>query len=622
MFPADLLYCKVLAMYRAMFSKHKKRIVSLFLFLLLMGGSFFFAFRAQGVTRTWDGGGGDANWDTAANWSGDTVPTSSDVASFDGTCVSNCSPAINTTVNVAGISMAADYAGTITQLGTNAITVGSSHWIQAGGTFTGGSGNIDINGTFTLSGGTFISTSATLELGRDASETVFNMSAGTFNHNSGRIKFTGGFSRTYTVDLPASSPPSFYDMEVWVGGSAGNVIPGTGDTIVVLNDLFHTQGQVNGAWELQGDITISSGALVGTGTITFTGTNDQTYAYTASGQGAKFVINKSSGSVSPAEGTTDLKLGAFDLSSGTFTAPSGTLTLGRNSSETVFGMSGGTFNHNSGTVKFLTSLTSYTFTVDLPASSPPSFYNVEADLRFGCCGILNLGSGDAMVVLNTFTHTGGQVNGSWEVQGNVVIGTSANGGSATLTFSGGNDQTYTDQGGNEINGDITINKTNGSSVILASNADWNASGQDLTITAGVFLSGDYNVSTTALTVGASGAYRALGTGDLTLAGNVSNSGEMTFRSSNACGGADSILIRSSAAVQRSWSGSGTFTFHDVDVQYQAGTASVTVYSGTDSGNNGANWTFSGAVCPGLTAIPPKGQLQSGRINLRSGRFNP
>ena len=35
---------------------------------------------AWGVTRTWDGGGGDNAWGTAANWSDDTVPTTNDQA--------------------------------------------------------------------------------------------------------------------------------------------------------------------------------------------------------------------------------------------------------------------------------------------------------------------------------------------------------------------------------------------------------------------------------------------------------------------------------------------------------------------------------------------------------------
>src|SRR5204862_4080530 len=60
------------------------------------------------------------------------------------------------------------------------------------------------------------------------------------------------------------------------------------------------------------------------------------------------------------------------------------------------------------------------------------------------------------------------------------------------------------------------------------------------------------------------------------------------------GDADSILIRSSVSgTQRTWSGSGSpvFDLTDVDVQDQAGTASLIVLSGTNSGNNGANWTF-------------------------------
>ena len=30
---------------------------------------------------------------------------------------------------------------------------------------------------------------------------------------------------------------------------------------------------------------------------------------------------------------------------------------------------------------------------------------------------------------------------------------------------------------------------------------------------------------------------------------------------------------------------------DVDVRDQAGTAVITVFNGTDTGNNGSNWTF-------------------------------
>src|SRR6185295_14903005 len=86
---------------------------------------------------------------------------------------------------------------------------------------------------------------------------------------------------------------------------------------------------------------------------------------------------------------------------------------------------------------------------------------------------------------------------------------------------------------------------------------------------------------------------------LTLGGNLSNSGLVDLVGGGPSrGDADSILIRSpSAGTQRLWSGSGTFSVKDVDVQDQAGTASIEVLSGTNSGNNGANWAFNPGCTP-------------------------
>src|SRR6185436_16750564 len=56
---------------------------------------------------------------------------------------------------------------------------GGGNLSLSGGVFTGGSGDIDVRGTFSISGGTFTSTPGTLSVGS------FTHSAGTFNHNSG-----------------------------------------------------------------------------------------------------------------------------------------------------------------------------------------------------------------------------------------------------------------------------------------------------------------------------------------------------------------------------------------------------------------------------------------------------
>ena len=92
------------------------------------------------ATVTWGGGGSDNKWSNPVNWSGNTVPGTADVATFNATSTKVCT--IDTAVNVAGLSIAAGYTGTVTQIGS--ITVGSSNFSQAAGTFTGGSADITI----------------------------------------------------------------------------------------------------------------------------------------------------------------------------------------------------------------------------------------------------------------------------------------------------------------------------------------------------------------------------------------------------------------------------------------------------------------------------------------------
>lgn len=620
------------------------RKIGLLLFLLIVGAGLVYWQTAQGVNRTWDGGGVDGtcggagtanNWSCPANWSSDTAPTASDVAIFDGTSTKDAT--INANISVAGISINAGYTGTITQSGSFTVTVGSSHYSQAAGTFTGGSGTIDINGTFTLSGGTFTSTSGTLDVGRNAatSETTFTVSGGTFNHNNGTVKFAPSKtcndcgSHTYTVDV--STTLTLYNIEI-NATNTGNltivVTTGSSDIVIAANNFTHTDGVVSGAWEVQNNVIIDSTADGGAGTVTMTGTGSKTYTYTAGGAGPHLRVNNTTASVSAAGGTTSLTTHLFSLLAGTFVAPTGIFTIGRDSSavsETIFTVSSGTFTHNSGTVKFsprksCNDCGSPTFTIDVPTTLTLYSIEISAVNTGNQSMTVTSGAGDTVIASNNFTHTDGILNGTWEVQGNYTIGVGADGGTAGITFTGGNSQVYTDSGGNEADGDVTINKTPGSSVTLASNADWNAASQDVTITSGELNMGaSYNISTTALTVSTNGHFSNNGTGDLTLAGNVSNSGNIRFMSSGTCGGSDSISIASSSAgVQRTWSGAGTYLFHDVTVRDQGGSSAITAYSSTSVSGNGGNWTFSGGACP---AQSPAVGLSTGKINMQSGKIN-
>ena len=714
-----------------------------FFFLLLIGGLVYWQ-TAYGVTRTWDGGGGDANWNTALNWSGDTVPTSSDIASFDGTCSSNCSPTINVTLSgataPAGINMASDYTGTITQSSTFTITVGASNWVQAGGTFTGGSGAITINGTFTLSGGTFTSTTGTLTVTGNWTHTA----GGTFNHNNGTVAISGAS----TLDVATSETFNHFTRS---GLSTNNLTITSGDTVIVLGTFTHTNSKINtGTIEARGNVSVGATAIGGTTILSFLVAGDQTITGSG-GSTVNLNINKPSGTVS---GSGDFGSTGFTLASGTFTSTSGTLTIAGDFTHTA----GGTFNHNNGTVEIsnintLDVATSETFnhftlsgqgdmnftlsagdtvivlgtfthtgliintgtieargnvsvgasanggtatisflvagdqtitgsggfTARININKPSGTVSGSGD--FGSTGftlasgtftsttgtltiagdfthtaggtfnhnngtvaisgastldvatsetfnhftrsgsnILTISAGDTVIVLGTLTHSTANINtGTIEARGNVSVGASANGGTATISFTGGNDQTYTNSGGNEPDGDITINKSGGI-VTLLSNADWNASGQDLTITSGTLNMGtaSYNLATTVLSVASAGTLINTGTGDLTLAGNVSNSGQIIIESNGTCGGSDDIQILSSVAgTQRTWSGAGTFTIYDATVKDQGGSAAITAYSSTSVSGNGVNWTFVGGACP----TTPTATIGTGILNITSGIVN-
>src|SRR3989344_3235040 len=111
-------------------------------------------------TKTWDGGGGgDTNWSTAANWSGDAVPATTDAIVFDGTSSNN-----SVTVDALGtwsggtVTIQGSYTGTITQsvsMTTATMTLGAGTWAWTAGAVT-----LDVNGDFNLLGGTFTAPNA------------------------------------------------------------------------------------------------------------------------------------------------------------------------------------------------------------------------------------------------------------------------------------------------------------------------------------------------------------------------------------------------------------------------------------------------------------------------------
>ncbi len=261
--------------------KEKKQFLKLSFLVaatVIVGTFFLGTHQVQAAVRTWDGGGtdgtcgggaGDGNkWSCAANWSTDTLPDASDIATFDGTSTKNATIDSGFAGSVAGIDINSGYTGTITQART--LTIGTSNFDQAAGTFTGASQSITISGSFILSGGTFTSTSGNLTI----SSNITISGSPTFNHNSGTIVIDG-FLTTSTL---ACNSVSFNLVTISkVNGAGGNVTVGADCTLPLgaspTSDIgsftLTNNGTItvaSGVWTILGSYTQSTGTLTHSGT--------------------------------------------------------------------------------------------------------------------------------------------------------------------------------------------------------------------------------------------------------------------------------------------------------------------------------------------------------------------
>jgi len=510
------------------------RIGTLALTLALLGG---LAPRAEATDKYWTGASG-TGWNTGANWLPSGVPGSSDVAIFDGG-TSSASCTMDANVSVAGMVLTNAYAGTVNQGTGRTVTIGSSNFVQYAGTFAGGDANITINGTFTLAGGAFTAPSGTLTVsGPNASvATIFTYGGGTFNHNNGTLKFdfpnspggdiahTISLANTLTVnnlifDSTYPGPQGVYTMTYSLSGSSATFVVGSNFTMKATIRPVTVNG---GTIEVHGNVIGAGWASGGSSVLLLDGSGDQQYTWSG-GELPYFAINKTNGTVTPSTGTTALRVRTFTLTQGAFTAPSGTLTVqGPYMSATIFTYSSGTFNHNNGTLKFdyPTGFGPWTHTISL--ANTLTVNNLIFDSTFsdfqGTWSITYSLSGSpaTFVVGSNFTMTATvrplKVNGGTiEVQKDITIGGQANGGSATLNLTGGNNQTITQTGGTVPAGTWTINKSGGSAT-LATDLNLAGSGQQL-----VWTNGALNLSSNTLTVaGATTIYPGATTLGVTVA---------------------------------------------------------------------------------------------------------
>ena len=534
---------------------------------------------------------------------------------------------------------------------------------QTGGTFTAGSGALNFNSTFTLNGGTFNAPSGTLAFAGD----VTIKPAATFNPNGGTVAFTGSSSVSINPANPASASSTLNNITVNKTGGAVVLLNST--TLVATGMLTLTDGRINvnngGTIEAQGEVSIAStfdggnatllisGAATRTvtlpvgagipaltvnapnvtlnasgapGTITFSEPLDVQSAASFTNGAVNFVFSRpfTLGAVDFTPGSGDLTFNSsftqtggtfgvgsgalnfnstFTLNGGTFNAPSGILTFASN----VTIAAAATFNPNGGTVAFAGSLGA---TLTVPASL--TLNNITVNKTDGVVVFIN--STSTLVATGTLSLTDGRItvnNGATiDARGAVSIASTFDGSQADLSFSGSANQTFTNNGGANPTGTWTINKTSGK-VTLASNLILSNS-QPLNITSGTLDQGaSFNLQTSnTLTIGAAGTLRDFGTGDLTLGSNLINNGVFNFNGGGTnCSDpnvADQILIRSSSSgTTRAWSGGGTFSVVDVDVQDQDASAiagGITAF-GSSVINNSLGWTTNSG-CPIAVTTQP------------------
>ena len=235
----------------------------------------------------------------------------------------------------------------------------------------------------------------------------------------------------------------------------------------------------------------------------------------------------------------------------------------------------------------------------------------DSDIPFTVSsGTLSVNGGvELLINFGCSFASGGDINagGSWTNNGTFTAG------SFTVTLNGTSNQTI---GGvsNSFFNTLTINNS-GTSPNNVVKLEMNTNvGNVLNVSGGVF---DQNIggnSSSLVTAGnapnvvvvAPGAtWRNLGTGDVTLSSGVLNAGQIVFNANGTpCGENDDIQIRSSVnGTQRTWSGTGTFSMTDVDVQDQkvpgglSRPLQIIVNSGTGAAANNTGWTFTN-TCTG------------------------
>ena len=369
---------------------------------------------------------------------------------------------------------------------------------------------------------------------------------------------TGG---TLTVDASQIlSPANGLATDLTVDGTL------TVDGIVAMGSSVSTSVSSTGTLNVN-----STGALTGAG-----GSGSTRSVLVVASAATSTIAGAVSGSLFQIDLTGSVSVtGNISVTGNSVITVTGTVNVSSTGNINMGGGTGSTYLINSGGVVDYASGSTNTHTGGSAGANPTTVAS-GGTLRLRGTSVISSGTGGPVTIASGANLEIGSTAGisSSGATGNIQV-------SGTRTFSTGANYSYIGTAaqitGNGLPGtvnNLTVSNTGGA-VTPTSNLRTDGT---LSVLSGATLS---KSGTWTLTVGA---------------GGVSNAGTIALDGGPAgCAASvdtNSILLQSSApGTQRAWSGAGTFTLADVDVQDQAGSASIVALSSTNSGNNGANWTF-------------------------------
>lgn len=468
---------------RFFLGSRKRRVLSSFLVLVVLfsASAFIYVKLAFGAVVTWNGAGttgtcgaGHENdWSCGANWSTGSAPTSSDIATFNGTSTKDATVDATFAGSVAGVNIASGYTGIITQ--SRSLTVGSSNFVQAAGTWNGGSQTFDVNGSFTVSGGVHNATTGTWTVllnftysggtltmtGATVTfddNTIFQASTLACSGGGGTLGGTVGVNKINGNDFTLSAGcNATFGSVTNAGGSVVFNGSATGTSMTIARSL--TIGGA-GSLSLSGSLTFNDANGFDDSTVTCTGTLSPTVTVSKS-NGGDFTLaagcNATFGSFSDLAGAITFNGAA----TGTSMTISRNLTVGAAGSLSLTGAL--TFNDANG---FDDTTITCTGTLS-PTVAVNKTNGGDLTLAAGC----NAAFGSFTDVAGAVTFNGAATGTDMTISRSLTIGAAGSLSlSGTLTFNDANsfDNTTLTCTGSFLNGNLVTNKDNGAHFIIGS----------------------------------------------------------------------------------------------------------------------------------------------------------